>query len=110
MTKPDEVKSHLFGKVLRIDRVQPEARDQLTMELEDFVHSARTGFRPRVSGDDGLRAVRLADAILKGVESHHWEGNPDGPTGPRNLPEPLGEPIVGLSGPMMWRCDRGEVR
>ena len=35
------VREHLFGKVLRVDRVQEEGREPLALELEDFVSAAR---------------------------------------------------------------------
>ena len=103
LSQPAAVKDHLFGKVLRVDRVSPEGRDQLTLELEDFVRAATTRSKPRVSGEDGLRAIRLADRILAGINTHHWDGRPDGPVGPHELPEPLAEPIAGLTGPRLWR-------
>ncbi len=56
LSQPAAVREHLFGKVLRVDRVQPEAREPLALELEDFVNAARGLSRPRVSGDDALRA------------------------------------------------------
>ena len=67
------MREHLFGKILRVDRVQPEAREPLALELEDFVNAARGLSRPRVSGDDALRAVRLADQILRCLETHRWD-------------------------------------
>ncbi len=95
LTDPAAVKAHLFGKVLRVDQVQPAACDQLTLELEEFTRCVRDSTRPTVSGSDALRALRLADRIVRGIESHAWEGIPEGPTGPRlwsapheSLPEP----------------------
>jgi predicted dehydrogenase len=103
LSQPTAVRDHLFGKVLRVDRAQPESRDQLTQELEDFVRAVRTGSRPRVTGEDGLRAIELADQILRCVDTHRWDGTADGPIGPRELPPALAEPIAGLTGPMLWR-------
>jgi predicted dehydrogenase len=101
--QPAAVKEHLFGKVLRVDQVQAEGRELLALELEDFIQAVRTGTRPRVTGEDALRALRLADRILQSLNSHRWEGLPDGPTGPRDLPGPQAEPIAGLAGPISWR-------
>jgi predicted dehydrogenase len=97
------VKQHLFGKLLRVDRVQAEGPDALTLELADFVRAVRTGSRPRVTGEDALPAIRLSERIIHAIEQHAWEGRADGPIGPRELPEPWGEPIANLAGPMMWR-------
>ena len=103
LAQPAAVKERLFGKILRVDQVQGESREPLALELEDFVSAVRTGSRPRVTGHDGLRAIRLADQVLRSLAAHAWEGNTDGPTGPHHLPEPLIEPIVGLPAPKSWR-------
>ena len=63
--QPSAVKEHLFGKVLRVDQVQTAGREPLALELEDFVQAVRGESRPRVSGDDALRAMRLADQVLQ---------------------------------------------
>ena len=97
LSQPSVVREHLFGKILRVDRVQPEAREPLALELEDFVNAARGLSRPRVSGDDALRAVRLADQILRSLESHRW----DTETAPAtSLPV---EAASVLRGPHSWR-------
>ena len=74
LSQPAAVKEHLFGKVLRVDQVQAEGREPLALELEDFVRAARGESRPRVSGDDALRAMRLADQVLRSLNAHHWDG------------------------------------
>lgn len=103
LTQPSAVKEHLFGKILRVDKVQAEGREPLALELEDFVRAVRTGLPPRVPGEDGLRAIRVADRILTSLRAHAWEGAGQGPAGPLNLPEPLAEPIAGLPEPKLWR-------
>ncbi len=37
--------------------------EPLTLELLDFVEAHRTGRKPKVTGEDGLRAVELVDAV-----------------------------------------------
>jgi predicted dehydrogenase len=105
LSKPDDVKGRIFGKILRVDRVQvpDEGPDPLTRELADFVSAVRTGSRPRVTGGDALKAVALADRVMQSLNAHHWEGVATGPTGPLDLPEPAVEPIVGLAGPKVWK-------
>ena len=105
LAKPDQVKERIFGKILRVDRVQvtEEGPDPLTRELADFVAAVRTGARPRVTGGDALKAVALADRVMKSLNEHHWEGTPTGPTGPLDLPAPAVEPIIGLAGPKVWK-------
>jgi predicted dehydrogenase len=50
LTQASEIKERIFGKILRVDQVQGEGRDQLDLELEDFVQAIRTGSRPKVTG------------------------------------------------------------
>ena len=103
LTQAAAVKERLFGKILRVDHVQGEGREPLALELEDFVHAVRSGTRPRISGAEALRSIRLADQILNSLRAHAWEGNADGPVGPADLPAPMAEPIVGLPAPKSWR-------
>ena len=65
-----------------MDEVKPEGPDQLALELTDFTTAVRTGAHPRVSGEDALRALRVADAVLQSINTHQWEGQSDGPIGP----------------------------
>lgn len=96
LTQPSAVKEHVFGKILRVDHADFEGTDALTMELEDFLAAARGEARPRVDGEDGLRAVRLADQVLRSLESHRWEGA-EAPTGLHPASSPA------LQGPHAWR-------
>jgi predicted dehydrogenase len=57
-------------EVLELDRNQG---DQLTRELQDFVHCVQTGERPRVSGEQGLEAIALADRIVARIAAHGAE-------------------------------------
>jgi predicted dehydrogenase len=67
--------------------------DQLTRELMDFTHAARTGKSPRVTGTAGRRVVELAERIIDAMAGHCWTGRLDGPKGVRGLPAPRG-PLV----------------
>lgn len=84
LAQPELVREHLFGKVLEVEQVAATStRDALTMELEDFVRAVTTGTSPRVGGPDALRAMRVADQVLRSLGAHEWEGRSDGPVGPR---------------------------
>jgi predicted dehydrogenase len=102
LSQPAAVKEHVFGKVLRVDRVQTEGegREPLALELEDFVRAARGLSRPRVSGDDALRAMRLADQVLQSLESHAWDGAAGPPAA--STPSATGAGHA-LRGPISWR-------
>jgi predicted dehydrogenase len=97
LSQPAAVREHLFGKILRVDRVEPEAHEPLALELADFVSAARGLSRPRVSGDDALRAVRLADQIVRSLETHRWDDESVAAT------LPLIEAATVLRGPHAWR-------
>jgi len=99
LSQPMAVQEHLFGKVLRVDQVQTAGREPLALEIEDFVYALRGGTRPRVGGDDALRAMRLADQILKSLNAHHWDG--DASVTP--LPAQPVESTSVLRGPHAWR-------
>ena len=85
LSQPSAVKEHLFGKVLRVDQVQTAGREPLALELEDFVQALRGGARPRVSGDDALRAMRVADQVLKSLNAHRWDGESAGGLDPSSV-------------------------
>ena len=46
-----------------VERIYVPSAEPLLLELRDFVRCVREGRRPRVSGDDGLRALELAMRI-----------------------------------------------
>ncbi|MDG3003957.1 Gfo/Idh/MocA family protein [Paludisphaera mucosa] len=103
LTQPSAIKEHLFGKVLRVDRVEPPTCDQLTLELQEFVAAARGEITPRVTGAAALEAVRIADRIVRSLDAHRWEG--DAATSPA-LPA---QAASALRGPHAWsraRLDR----
>jgi predicted dehydrogenase len=102
LTQPAAVKEHLFGKILRVDRVESQGREPLSLELEDFVSAARGRSRPKVSGDDALRAVRLADQVLKSLEAHRWDAEQPAAVvaAMPSLPAEVGSV---LRGPHAWR-------
>jgi predicted dehydrogenase len=103
LSQPAAVRDHVFGKVLRVDKVEAGGREPLALELEDFVRAARGLARPRVDGDAALRAMRLADEVLRSLRAHAWEGVAEVPAGPP-APAPTA-PGAGhtLRGPISWR-------
>jgi predicted dehydrogenase len=64
--------------------------DQLTRELQHFVHCVRTGARPRVGGEAARDAIALATQVLASLHAHPWTGRANGPIGPLQLPAPFG--------------------
>lgn len=53
------------GGLLPVAKGEP-----LKLQLEGFVHSIRTGETPRVTGEDALRTLEVASAILDKIEEH----------------------------------------
>jgi predicted dehydrogenase len=96
LSQPAAIKEHVFGKMLRVDRVACDGPDALAAELKDFVAAARGESRPRVGGEDGLRAMRLADQVLRSMDAHRWDG------AAASAPPPA-EAGSTLQGPHSWR-------
>ena len=84
------LKGEAFRGQLQTCELDCDCGDQLTRELQHFIQSVRTGTPPRVTGEDGWRAIALATRILERVADHSWSGQSDGPIGPFQLPAPLG--------------------
>jgi predicted dehydrogenase len=80
----------LYGNHLQMIDLDCNRGDQLTRELQHFVDCARSGTVPRVSGADGAAAIHVAAWILENVRTHTWDGRLGGPTGPHQMPFPLG--------------------
>jgi predicted dehydrogenase len=103
LAQPAVVREHLFGKIFRVDHVEPATAEPLALELADFVRAVRTQTRPRVSGDDALRALRVADQILTSLQAHTWEGRPESLSGPEPQPASAVEPSSGIPAPKLWK-------
>jgi predicted dehydrogenase len=85
------LKEELFGRYLQVLHLDGDRKeDMLTAEITHFLHCVRTGRSPRVSGRDGREALALAERVLEALRLHAWEGRPDGPVGPHQLPPPAG--------------------
>lgn len=67
------LREELFGRHLETRVIDGKVRDQLTAELQHFVHCVRTGSTPLVSGADAREAVALAGAIVSAIRAHAWE-------------------------------------
>jgi predicted dehydrogenase len=92
------VKDHLFQDLLPVEQLPVESRDAIGDELEDFLASIRGQRTPRVGGDQGRDAVRVAEMVLEAIASHSWSGNAAGPFGARieTPPQTIPAPHFGL--------------
>jgi predicted dehydrogenase len=93
-TTPASFKAELFTRHIETLEVDCAGGDQLTAELNDFLHCVRVGDTPRVDGTAGRDAIALASLILDGIRNHAWEGDAAGPTGQWDLPAPAGALFV----------------
>jgi len=64
----EEAQQYLFRNLLEIETVPiKEDEEPLRMELRSFIEAIRTGREPEVSGELGLKAMRLATRILDSI-------------------------------------------
>jgi predicted dehydrogenase len=70
-----------YGKMVQVEPLVIDDRDALQTELETFLECVREKKRPPVSAEDGVAAVRLAEAIVDSIKSHRWDGDPAGRVG-----------------------------
>ena len=90
-TMAASLKAELFSRHVQVEEIALASVDQLTCELEEFVHCVRTGDRPRCDGQAGRDAVALGSAVLESLRLHRWQGEGHGPVGPGQWPAPLGK-------------------
>lgn len=62
-----DLQATVFGRLVRVEQLSLDGRDQLTAELADFLDAVRTGGTPTVTGRDGHRAVEVATRILSSI-------------------------------------------
>lgn len=70
---PLTLKDEVFSKWLTQETHQGSTADAMAAELADFVTAIRTGTRPRVSGDDAVAAMEVADRILNSMTPWSWQ-------------------------------------
>jgi predicted dehydrogenase len=92
LSQPDALKNHVFGNLLLTEQHDRKDREPLALELEDFIAAIRSGTRPRVTGADALRAMRLADLVLQAIRAHTWTDAP--PQGLVHPEHPIPQPHV----------------
>jgi len=83
-----QLKDQVFTRHLQSVELNCNHGDQLTRELEHFLHCVRTGSAPRVGGEQARDAIALAMRILASAQEHAWE--PEGAQGPNAYPPPMG--------------------
>lgn len=70
---PLMLKDEVFTKWITNEQIQASPADALAAELCDFIQCIRTGRKPRVSGDDAVKAMEVADRVLDGMAKWSWQ-------------------------------------
>lgn len=72
-------KERILTDFLVSDTIEAPKRNAILDEQNDFAISIRTGASPAVSGEDGARAVSVANTILDQIAEHCWDGRESKP-------------------------------
>jgi predicted dehydrogenase len=78
----DQLKRDVFGTFLDVVTPQVGQEDALTAELVSFTEAVQSNSRPECDGEQALKAMIVAEQILRSVNSHRWDGHAEGYTGP----------------------------
>lgn len=72
----EQLKQDIFGHFVAVENLPVDASgpDALTQELTEFVDCVQNRREPRVDGEQALRAMVVADAVLKSLAAHRWNG------------------------------------
>ncbi len=65
-----DLKSYVFGDLLKIEHIKMDDYEPLKKELESFVDCIVNHKEPVVSGEEGLRAIEVANDILREIEEN----------------------------------------
>ena len=69
LSKVTDMAKFMIGKFFKMERIKLDDQEPLAKEIESFVEAVRTGSQPVVSGEDAMRAIALADQIVKGFDA-----------------------------------------
>ena len=76
------LREQLFDGLMNHDRPVVHEQNAILEEHRDFARCIRESAVPRVDGQAGLAALKVAQEILDCIESHEWDGNANGRIGP----------------------------
>ncbi|MGR3301830.1 MAG: Gfo/Idh/MocA family protein [Candidatus Scalindua sp.] len=65
-----DLKSFVFGDLLKIERIKMNNQEPLKKELESFVSCINNGEPPVVSGEDGIKAIKTATIINEEINKN----------------------------------------
>jgi predicted dehydrogenase len=75
----EQLKKDVFGHFVAVEMlpVNASGADALTQELTEFVDCVQNGREPHVDGEQALEAMIVAEAVLKSLADHRWNGLAD---------------------------------
>jgi predicted dehydrogenase len=72
-----------YTKLLKVEElVIDDSAEPLKRQAEAFARTVEQGQPPVCSAEEGLAAVRTAQAIVEEIARHRWDGRPEGRSGP----------------------------
>ena len=81
----EQLKKDVFGHFVAVETLPIDATgpDALTQELTEFVDCVQNDREPQVDGQQALQAMIVAEAVLKSLSDHRWNGLAPGDIGLR---------------------------
>ena len=72
----EQLKKDIFGHFVAVETLPVNAAgpDALTQELTEFVDCVQNHREPHVDGEQAYQAMLVADAVLKSLAAHRWNG------------------------------------
>ena len=70
-----DLKGYEFKDLLDVRDIEMDDYEPLYKEIESFVHCVWTGEKPVVSGEEGAKAVELAQMVVDAIKKHNWDGD-----------------------------------
>lgn len=68
-----EMPKLVYGDLVKTEKLKLKGAEPLQLELQSFVDAVREGRVPDVPGEDGVRAVRVAAAVVAEAKKSHDE-------------------------------------
>lgn len=88
-TQQAQIKEKMFSEVLPVESVQIEPVNAIAAEQSDWAQAIRQQAQPRVTLEQGVANVRVAEMICQQIENHRWQPGIEQMTGAR-VDVPLG--------------------
>jgi len=73
---PLTLKDRVFGEWIEEQTIQASDRDALTAELQEFAEAIRGNLVPRVSGQEAVQAMLVAEDVLNSLNAWSWQESP----------------------------------